>query len=556
MAPEQAAGERVDARADLWSLGVMMYRMTAGRLPFTGSNTMAILSSLAVDRPPPVATINSAIPAEVSMLIERLMERDRERRIGSAVEVSAEIKRIAKLLQERKSAGGTMTMRVSIGANPAGAHRTQEIAKGPPPLPKMHSTPPASKPRRIAGGRIRGPPAERRRSRRGRFLPSGGGSPAASPFRPRWRVWGCFARSALRTRGRRSGAEESNDVGRIVVAEKPFFEVIPKRTPSPPVASETGKLKHADIPIVTLANISGGHPERVPAEFVGYFGDGRFRLPRQDNAHHAYSEDGRLLAVPTGNDVRLFEVATGRLLRVFCGHTKRTLSAAFTPDGANLVSTSDDETIRVWDPNTGKLKREIEGFEGHVERVAISPDGTELATTCDTAWNAEVRVFDLAAGTRIRTQPGRYFPHALTYSSDGKRLAAADRRGQVHIWDRATGKELWSVDAGHLDIAHLDFSPNGALLAVGSEESVQVFRTSDKQLAYRADGGAFHLQFTPDSRRLVTASNAPVAGGKVIVRDAATGIGEQVISIARADAYNRLHFALSPDGRKAACAPA
>ena len=254
-----------------------------------------------------------------------------------------------------------------------------------------------------------------------------------------------------------------------------------------------------------------------------------------------------------GNDVRLFEVATGRLLRVFCAHTQRALFAAFTSDGASLLTTGFDETIRVWDPNSGKLKLEIEGFEGPVQRVALSPDGTEVAAICDTAWNGEVRVFDLATGTKIRTLPGRYFPHALTYSRDGKSLAAADTSGLVHVWDRATGIEKWSVDAARLELARLDFSPDGELLAVGSEKCVQVFRTGDKQLAYRADGGAFHVQFTPDGRRLVTANNIIPVTGKVIVRDAATGAEERAVSMAKTDLTNRLHFALSPDGAKAAC---
>ncbi len=89
MAPEQArSGSRVDARADLFSLGVVLYRLATGRLPFHGEDVMGLLMALAMDQPPPPIELNSALPPALSDLIMRLLEKDPTRRPASADEVA------------------------------------------------------------------------------------------------------------------------------------------------------------------------------------------------------------------------------------------------------------------------------------------------------------------------------------------------------------------------------------------------------------------------------------------------------------------------------------
>ncbi len=87
MAPEQARGEKVDARCDLFSLGVVLYRMSAGRPPFSGKDTVSTLMAIAMENPTPPQMINFEVPAELSDLIMALLEKDPAKRIGSAQEV-------------------------------------------------------------------------------------------------------------------------------------------------------------------------------------------------------------------------------------------------------------------------------------------------------------------------------------------------------------------------------------------------------------------------------------------------------------------------------------
>ncbi|MBA4190096.1 MAG: hypothetical protein C0467_19090 [Planctomycetaceae bacterium] len=88
MSPEQAKGEAVDHRTDLFSLGSVLYRMLTGILPFPGSNTLAVLSALASDIPPPVASVNAEVPPALAGLIDRLLSKDPNDRPASAREVA------------------------------------------------------------------------------------------------------------------------------------------------------------------------------------------------------------------------------------------------------------------------------------------------------------------------------------------------------------------------------------------------------------------------------------------------------------------------------------
>ncbi len=99
MAPEQARGERVDARCDLFSLGSTLYRMATGEMPFKGTNTTAILLSLVNDQPVPPLEINVEMPDALSQVILKLLEKDPDQRFPTAREVVETLEEIEADLQ-------------------------------------------------------------------------------------------------------------------------------------------------------------------------------------------------------------------------------------------------------------------------------------------------------------------------------------------------------------------------------------------------------------------------------------------------------------------------
>jgi serine/threonine-protein kinase len=75
MSPEQVRGEALDARTDLFSLGVVLYEMTTGRRPFTGDSSVAVLASILKDTPPPVTTVNPHLPQQLDRIIRHSLAK-------------------------------------------------------------------------------------------------------------------------------------------------------------------------------------------------------------------------------------------------------------------------------------------------------------------------------------------------------------------------------------------------------------------------------------------------------------------------------------------------
>ena len=88
MSPEQARGHKLDGRSDLFSLGVMLYRLCTGKMPFDGPTTMAILTSLAVDTPTPPRTLNPQLPVAVAAVITKLLAKRADDRYPTAQAVA------------------------------------------------------------------------------------------------------------------------------------------------------------------------------------------------------------------------------------------------------------------------------------------------------------------------------------------------------------------------------------------------------------------------------------------------------------------------------------
>ncbi|HEY9643535.1 MAG TPA: serine/threonine-protein kinase [Coleofasciculaceae cyanobacterium] len=459
--PEQfnLAGD-VDERADIYSLGMILYEMLTGVDPF-GFNfrqhrvsNEKWLSAHARTTPLPMRLEADCepIPAALEAIVRRCLEKRPEDRFASVTELSEALQSV--------SAG--VPFRLPPRSSASSAEIRQTTASGVPPT-ALYAAASSSR----------------------RWLLLGGGTLVA------------LAIAVAVPRLFQSGHPVSGTpTATEAIAPEQFslnthqFSLVKTLSDHP----ATSKPVWSAIFSPNNRTLISGGEERDP--FNGQFFPVKVwdlntgEVPNTLNDGHtapirslSLSGDGQLLASGSADQtIKIWDMTAGKLLQTLKGHTAPVWSVALSQDGKTLVSGSQDNTIKIWDVPTGTVRHTLTEHTDVVYSVALSPDGKTIVSGSQ---DFTVKIWNAETGELIRTlsQPEghRDTVRAVAISPDGKQLASASWEKNVKLWNLQTGKLLRTYE-GHTDkVVTVAFINNQTIASGSLDKTIRIWDTQSEK---------------------------------------------------------------------------